>query len=96
MSTTITLTFPDLPDNMNETYVAMACLRRAMLASDEACRVYAGQMISMRGPESFIEDDGSIEAFVSVGGIKFPKNEHERWAALMPDGECHCAECEAS
>ena len=96
MSTTITLEFPDLPGDLNEDAVAMACLRRAMLASEEARRMYAGQMITMTGPESFIQDDESVGTFVSIGGIKFPEDDHHVRAAFMPDGECHCDEREAS
>lgn len=74
MSTTITLEFPDLPGDLNEEAVAMSCLRRAMLASEEACQEYAGQMIVMRGPESNIADaDGAfVSTHVSIGAIVFP------------------------
>lgn len=72
MSTTITLEFPDLHGDLNEDAVAMACLRRAMLASEEACQEYAGQMIVMRGPESHITDDESVGVSVTVGAIAFP------------------------
>lgn len=80
MSTTITLTFPDLigmePD-VNEGYFAMKFLREAMQAHDGACEMYAGRMIEMRGPETRTHTDTTASLSMSIGAIVFPKYEEE-------------------
>lgn len=76
MSTTITLTFPDLigmePD-VNEDYFAMKFLREAMQAHAGACEMYAGRMIEMRGPEERTYTATTASLSVSMGAIVFPE-----------------------
>ncbi len=76
MSTTITLTFPDLvgmePD-VNEEYFAMKYLREAMQAHKGACQMYAGQIIQMASEEQHEYTDTSASLTVTVGAIVFPK-----------------------
>lgn len=76
MSTTITLTFPDLvgmePD-VNENYFAMSYLREALQSHAGACELYAGRMIEMRGEEKRTYTATSASLEVAVGAIVFPK-----------------------
>lgn len=76
MSTTITLTFPDLigmePD-VNEEYFAMKYLREAMKAHKGACELYAGRLIQMRSEEQHEYTETSASMTVTMGAIVFPE-----------------------